>query len=217
MQTEKKTFRTMTVKEKIEHIWEYYKLALFGFFAAIALLIYGISHLLFPDPEILLNVVLVNTGFMDEPEQDAFLRYLTEQGYDPERETISVNTGLYMNLEAADQTSAISYQAIAAMLLTGDLDLLVGNEDVISLLGSGGGLSDLQELLPGEVLAKHQEQLYLMTGEESRESYVGGIWLTEGNPLMQDGYYEVPTLAAIPYSSGKQELAAEVMLYLLGE
>ena len=217
MQTEKKTFRTMTVKEKIEHIWEYYKLALFGFFAAIALLIYGVSRLLFPDPEILLNVVLVNSNFLDVPEQDAFLRYLTKRGYDSESKTINVNTSMYMNSEAADQASAVSYQAIAAMLLVGELDLLVGDEDVISLLGTGDGLSDLQELLPEELLAEHQEQLYFMTDEDGRESYIGGIWLAEGNPLMQDGYYAVPTLAAIPYSSGKRELAAEVLLYLLGE
>lgn len=214
---EKKTFKTMTIGEKIEHIWEYYKLVIIGIVAAVAIIIYAIVKAVTPEPDIVMNAVLVNANSYDVQEEDCFQRYLKENGYDLESETINVNTTMYLDNESGSQANATSYQVLVAMIMVGEIDLLIGNEGTIDMMGSGQGLVEIEDILPAEIFEKYKGRLYTVEDTETGETYVCGIWLPEENSLKQDGYYTGEVLAAIPYTAVNMDTAKDVLLYLLGE
>lgn len=217
METEKQKFKEMTLGGKLEHIWEYYKLALLGITLGIALIVYIIVKIAMPDPVSILNVTLVNAYPQAGMDGNVFERYLTEQGYNPKEETIAVNAGLYLDTEMANPTNASAFQALLAMTLVGEIDLLAGDAGIVDMIGSGNGLLEMDEVLPAELLEKYQDSLYTVVAPESGEEYVCAIRLPAGNPLEQDGYYAADVLAGIPYTAQHQEMAKEMLLYLLGE
>lgn len=217
METRKKTFQSMTIREKAEHIWEYYKPVLLGIVLAAALIIYIIMKIVSPEPESVLNVTLVNAASYNMEEEDVFERYLREQGYDPQKETISVNTGLFLDPDGMSQGSAASYQALVAMTMVGEIDLLGGDQEILELLGANGGLMDMGDILNEEQLERYADRLYTATDAETGTAYVCGIRLPQDNPLTADGYYGENVWAAVPYTAAHQELAKEFLLYLLGE
>lgn len=210
-------FEDLSLKQKVEHIWEYYKPVIFGIVAAIAVIVYIIVKIVTPEPDIIMNAVLINANTMEAPEEDTFVRYLQEYGYDTETETISVNASMYLDRENASQSSAASFQALVAMTMVGEIDLLLGDNTAIDMLGSGSGLMELEDILPPETLEKYKDRLYTVEDAETGALYVCGIQLPEGNPLQQDGYYGDYVLAAIPYTATHPDIAKEVLMYLLGE
>lgn len=217
METEKKTFKTMTVGEKLEHIWEYYKLALLIIALAVGLIIYIIYKLVAPGPDSILNVTMVNSYPLNVEGEDTFDRYLREHGYDPKDETVAVNSTLYLDANNASQSSAVAFQALLAMSMVGEIDLLIGDETVFQLFGSGNGLLEIDTVLPEELLEKYQDDLYTARAQDTGEEFVCGIRLPKGNPLEQDGYYGEGVMAGIPYTAVNQDEAKEMLLYLLGE
>ena len=210
-------FKDLAFGEKIEHIWEYYRWIILGAIVAAALVIYGIVQVVTPDPEILTNVVMINANTFDVAEENTFERYLMEEGYNTEQETITVNASLYLSRAEAGQNGAASYQALVAMTLVGEIDLLVGNEDVFDMLGGGQGLIEMSQILPADLLEKYQDRLYQVTDPETGAIYNCGIWLSEDNLLKQDGYYQGSVLVGIPYTATNYDMAREVLLHLLSE
>ena len=219
MGSERKAFKAMSAGEKLEHIWEYYKLVLFGIIVALILIIYVVSKLLSPDPESILNVTLVNANsMMVEEGEDVFFRYLVEHDYDTRRETIAVNDALHVNRNEVSESSSVGIQALAAMTLVGEIDLLAGDEGVFEILAVGNGMMEMDSILPEELMEKYRGSLYTVKVEETGEEHTCGIRLPAGNPLEQDGYYFGPdTLVGIPYTAVHQDMAKEMLLYLLGE
>lgn len=214
---EKMTFKTMTIGEKIEHIWEYYKLVVIGIVAAVAIIIYAIVKVVTPEPDVVMNAILVNANSFEIQEENTFQRYLKENNYDLENEIIDVNSTMYLDKDGDSQASAISYQALTAWIMVGEIDLLIGDEGVIDMLCAGQGLIEMEEILSEEMFEKYKDRLYTVEDVENGVTYVCGIWLPEENPLKQDGYYTGEVLAAIPYTAEHMDTAKDVLLYLLGE
>ena len=215
MQTEKESFQNMTVGKKLEHIWEYYKLPLLGIALVLFIIIYTIVRLATPEPEVLMRAVLVNASPMLAEEEDTFARYLTEQGYNREEAAISVNASLYFDREHMSESNAVSYQALAAMVMLGEIDLLTGDADTFELLGVENGLMAMEDVLPEELLEKYQDRLYTVTEGETGRQLVCGIWLPDVNGLTRDGYYVTKVLAGIPITAVNTDMAKEVLMYLL--
>lgn len=214
MQSEKEAFRAMTVREKAEHIWEYYKLPLLGIALVVILVAYIVYKALNPDPEAILNVAMVNASTLAVPEKDAFERYLEEQGYDLEEETAIVDASIFMDNSPEDYAIM---ETVMARIMVGDLDILIGDEEVLDGLGAIGAFTDMHELLPEEALERHEDKLIYMEPQEGGDPVAGGIWLPEGNPLEEDGYYYEPVAISLIYNGQNKELARDVLLYLLGE
>lgn len=208
-------FREMTIRQKLEHIWEYYKPAIFGTIGGVAIIVYIIYKAVCPDPDAALNITLVNANGFDVVEEDTFIRYLKEQGYDTSAETAYVNSNLTLDGENGGQASATSMQVLSAMVMVGEIDLLVGDEYTMQVVGAGGGLTPMDEILSPQQMEQYQDRLYTVEDLETGEQHVCGIWLSEDNLLVQDGYYFGQVLVGMPYTAAHEELAADVITYLL--
>ena len=212
-------FEDLTFKQKIEHIWEYYRLLILGIILGVWLIVYIIVKIVTPEPEVLMHVVLVNANSMEVAEEDTFDRYLAEHGYDPKEMTISVNASMYLDFDNNEmmESNVASQQVLAAMMMIGEIDLLVANEDAFLTVGGNEAMMSVEEILPEELLEKYQDRFYIYTNPETGEEAACGIWLDEKNPLIQDYYYFGKALAGIPYTATNVDLAKEMLLILLGE
>lgn len=219
MATRDTSFKELTVKQKVEHIWEYYKPAIFGIVIAVCLIVYVIYKILNPDPDILMTAVLVNASAIDVAEENVFVRYMNENDINQEEETISIRTNLTIDSEnaSAAQMTISSRQVLSAMLSINEIDLLVANEETFDMMGMSGAMMSGEELLPTELVEKYADRFYTVKNEESGDTFVCGIWLGENNPLMEDGYYYESMIAGIPDNAANPELAKEMLLILLGE
>lgn len=214
----KKTFQEMTVREKIEHIWEYYKLAVFGIIAGVALIIYIIMKILNPDPDMILGVTLVNSySRMTGESENIFEQYLLDNGYNPEEETISVNESLYISEGGMGQSDMASLQALMAWTSVGEIDILAGDENVMNMLGNSGGLLEMEEVLTPAQMEQYGDRLYTTKDPETGQEYVCALKLPEGNLLNKAGYYNGDVWVGIPSTSKRQELAIKIFNYILGE
>ncbi len=214
----KKTFQEMTVREKIEHIWEYYKLAVFGIIAGVALIIYIIMKILNPDPDVILGVTLVNSySRMTGESENIFEQYLLDNGYNPEEETISVNESLYISEGGMGQSDMASLQALMAWTSVGEIDILAGDENVMNMLGNSGGLLEMEEVLTPAQMEQYGDRLYTTKDPETGQEYVCALKLPEGNLLNKAGYYSGDVWVGIPSTSKRQELAIKIFNYILGE
>ena len=213
----KKSFQEMTVKEKIEHIWEYYKPAIFGIIAGVALIIYIIMKILYPDPDVILGVTMVNSSPQaSEEDKNIFEQYLSENGYNLEEETISVNESLYLSADGKGQSDYASVQALVAWNAVGEIDILTGDEYVFGLLGVNGGLLEMEDILTPEQMEQYADRLYTIQDSETGQEYVCALKLPEGNLLNKAGYYSGDVWMGIPSTSKRQELAIKIFHYLLG-
>lgn len=211
-------FEDLSTKEKIEHIWTYYKFWIIGAIAVIWLICYLIYKFIHPDPDTIMNAVLVNADYTEAVEENAFMRYLDENGYNREEETIAVNDGLWINLEATMGKREDNYsETLAVLLMGGGIDVLAGPEDIFALVGESGAMEDVRTLLSSELAAKYQDRFFMVVSEDTGEEMPCAIWLEADNPLAQDGYYAGEILVGIPNTTRNKELAIDVLLYLLGE
>lgn len=217
MAERKKAFKDMTIGEKIEQIWEYYKLVLLAIALGLALIIYIIYKILNPDPESILNVAMLNTLPVQTEGEGIFQIYMEENGYDTKTQTISINSNLSISADGAGMTDMASHQALIAMLMVGEIDILAGQEHILGTVANSGGLTRMEEILTPEQLEAYADRLYIAVDEESGEEYACGLKLPEGNLLTEEGYYSEEVWAAIPATSDKKELAKDVFLYLIGE
>ena len=219
MATRDTSFKELTWKQKIEHIWEYYKWIIMGSIFGVCVLGYVFSVIFAPKKDVLMSAALVNVESAEAAEPDTFIRYLEEKGYNTEEETINVNTGFIIDLEYLDEATVTTYQKMTALMMVGDLDLMVGDEAMFAHLAKNGCMKDLKEVLPEETIAKYEEQGRLCWIEEPDLGYeiLCGIWTEEENLLKKDGYYSGKVLVGIPYTATHVEMAKDLLLILLGE
>lgn len=218
-----KEFKDMTFGEKIEQIWAYYKPVLLAIVLGVSLIIYIIYKIINPDPDIILNVALVNSiaAYQEQTEEDdLFTRYLKENGYNPEEETISVSTNLYLTEDGSGgQMDMATSQSLMARVAASDIDILAGDKFILDMFGADGGLMDMQTILTEEQMEKYADNFYTAVDEETGEEYVCGLKLPEGNLLTAEGYYGTEVWMAIPVTVNEEhvQLAKEVFVYLIGE
>ncbi len=218
-----KAFKDMTFGEKIEQIWAYYKPVLLAIVLGVSLIIYIIYKIINPDPDIILNVALVNSvaAYQEQTEEDdLFTRYLKENGYNPEEETISVSANLYLTEDGSGgEMDMATSQSLMARIAASDIDILAGDKFILDMFGADGGFLEIREIFTEEQMEKYADNLYTAVDEETGEEYVCGLKLPESNLLTAEGYYGTEVWMAIPVTANEEhiQLAKEVFIYLLGE
>ncbi len=207
-------FSELTGKEKVEHVWEYYKIHIAVALIVLLTICYIIYRIVNPSPDTILGVGLVNS-YTSEVEENVFDRYLIDTGHDPAEEVASVRTGLTFGTETSVQITGS--QTLTLLVTVGDIDLFISDEEVFEPFASNGCFTLMENILTEEQMEKYADRLYTATIEEDGAQVIVGIWLEEDNPLVEDGYYDGAVLVGIPHKAEHKELAIEVLLYLLGE
>jgi hypothetical protein len=145
----RQAFRAMSLPQKLEYIFAYYKLPLvLVFIAAVALgsvLNYQLTH-----KEPVLYVAYCNVGLPDEQDQELFDGFLASMGANPKTQ----ESYRYYNLYLSEAEESVDHQySYASRLKTlaavdaEELDVVFMNQGAYDLLSASGYLMDLSSTL----------------------------------------------------------------------
>lgn len=209
LRSEGEKLRALNRRQRLQYLWDYYKLPIGAVLLAAAMLIYTLCYNAGPG-KIDLNAVLVNAGAGDD---GVFSRALQAEGIKAPQ--VSVDTSLtYTNTEEMAQEDVATIQVLFAQFTMGDMDLFAANPEVFQRYTDQDGFENIGLLLPQQLQQAHPERLIRYTTEDGQEK-IGGILLESGSPLHTGGYYTGPVAVGIVSRCAHLDEALAVIEYLL--
>ena len=148
---EKEKLKGKPFKDKLEYFIDYYKWHVIVLVALIAL-IGGTIYQKATTPEVKLTGVLFNASDLLAAEelQQIIDGFSAEQGWDPQKETIRLHTNLtYYEEEDLAANNYESMEVLAALVLTGEVDFIIGDVSLMTQLAEGGYIQELPAGIEG--------------------------------------------------------------------
>ena len=210
----KPNFKEMSLKKKIGYVWDYYRLHI-GIVLVLAIIIISLIHHYATLKESVLDLLFLNaTNTYENPA--GFDEFLTEQGFDMDKQTITLTTSLSFPLEEGSfQSDYYSTQALAAMFAAGDLDVFAAPKQIYNDFASAGYVADLRFLFTEEELAPYQDILIYTTDAETGEPFPSAFDLTGNRWLSKYAYYSDGYYLAVTANTDTPELTKEFFFYVL--
>jgi len=143
--------REMSFKNKLDHIWEYYKFHIVAFFVILFVLLSLLNIWVFnKKPETVLFVSW-NAGFATDEQEDSLREFLAEQLIDEgAHEEVIVSQFFFGNDDPT--VDMAGFQRTAAMIAAGMIDFFVVNTELLEMYTEAGFLQPLDEFL-NEIMA----------------------------------------------------------------
>lgn len=190
------------MKERIEHIWEYYRFQIL-LSILFVVLVATVVPPLFDRPISSWRAFYINSEISSEEAQELADDFkLNVLGIETDEHEIDIDTS--MRFTTTDATSiAISQMARFTAFIAGkEVDLVVSDEGIIEHYGKLGGFVHLDDLLTEEQLSEWKDRIYYVTEDEGEEEPVA-IEVSEG------------IYAAVPLNSEKTRVSAQFIDYLI--
>jgi len=219
---ERDKLREMNFKEKLDHIWEYYKFFIIGFVIAATVILSVIySLVLNPNPEPVLFISW-NAGFATDEQIDDLKEYLEYHLVD-EEENEEVVISMFFFDENNPETIMVGHQRTAAMIAAGVIDLFVLDEELLEAYSQIGFLLPLESIM-AEIYRRDSEiynriteyTIYALCGVEDDvfEERVAAITIGR-NPLFSGlGFFEQEMYLGVSVTSGNlNNVIKAIMLF----
>ena len=139
----------MTLPQRLDHIFEYYKFPLVLILIAVvalgSMLYYRITG-----KETLLYVAYANIAVGDTLDSALGEGFTRSVGADPGKNEVKAYRNLYLSRDASVQNHQYSYASrmkIMAAMTSGQLDVMLMNREAYDIMSSGGYLLPLEELI----------------------------------------------------------------------
>lgn len=180
-----------SLKDRISYMWEYDKVyLLFGLVVIIIALMLWQDFGADSKEEALYGVIIGNPLGMEREEalQEEIGAYLD---IDTEKETVLLDSTLTLALdenEVADETAQMNLAKLTAYISGGELDFIIGTEEVIRHYAGLSALKELDTYLPEEILADCGELLYMASDKEGR-NICCAIRLERGSFVAEEPMY----------------------------
>ena len=186
-----------------------------GIVLVLAIIIISLIHHYATLKESVLDLLFLNaTNTYENPA--GFDEFLTEQGFDMDKQTITLTTSLSFPLEEGSfQSDYYSTQALAAMFAAGDLDVFAAPKQIYNDFASAGYVADLRFLFTEEELAPYQDILIYTTDAETGETFPSAFDLTGNRWLSKYAYYSDGYYLAVTANTDTPELTKEFFFYVL--
>lgn len=206
MELEKKKLKSMTGKEKLAYIWEYYKLAIFGVIGFFVVIGIGLDLYENSKYETIVRMGVANSSFSENLEQ-AQQEILDLVGTGDKYEEVYIDTSFLLGEDFihGDPQSVMRFQTISG---TGDLDIFLCNEQTWKDLQKQETFADLSELIPKE----EWEQYGISKGDTKMALPNNSAFLKKYKLVLYENCY-----GAIIINSKHKEEAVKTLKYLREE
>jgi len=212
--------REMTFKNKMEHIWEYYKFHIICFLTILFVVIGLLNVWVFnPKPDAALFISW-NSGFATDEQVDRLAEVLGERLVeDGAREVVEVAQFYFSNNDPS--VSMASAQRLVAMLSTGMIDLFILDHDLLENYSTSGFLMPLDTVLAEiktrnpEVHSRIEENVVSMMCEvdvDVVERRMVGIKIGNSPLFTELGMFSQGLFLSVSATSGKFENVVEAMI-----
>lgn len=213
-------FRELSFKQKLEHIWIYYKWKiLIPVLSVIAII--SISMSLYENfKDSALYAVFLNSEFDDETNQafvDDFIDY-AQLDMKGKKVTLDSSMYIYRKNGTSDTTSLSSNQKLLAMYTSIEMDVIISDQANFDYYAAQGSFSALKEVLPEEFLENHADRLITAKDSEGNDICFG-IDISDSQKLKDSNAYKdvSPIILAIPVTHMEDENLLKFIEFLLGE
>jgi hypothetical protein len=178
---EKSKMSTMTGKEKVSYIWEYYKLFIIIFVCACAFLVYMIKLTSRERIDYRLYVTMVATTAdvgNDSDFQDGFLDYI---GFDKKDYPVYFDNECYFDYSKNSAVGNSYYESLVTYIEAGIDDAVIMDRDNLTSFGESGRLLDLESESCESIREKYGE--YFIYCDPYDEEYSDGKQVAVGIDL----------------------------------
>lgn len=168
-QKERAKLKTMTPKDKVWYIWEYYKIHIFALIG-MCFVIYLIGDILYHKTfTSQLSYVIINNFSQDYTLEEFNEAFKTYMGYG-KKDLIEADGSLMIRY--GDRISEIEYgnmAKVSALVASQDLDIIIGDQLNIDHYTQLDGFLNLEEVLPKDLWQKVQPLIYYGKNEAGEE------------------------------------------------
>jgi hypothetical protein len=186
------TFRRLDKKKRGLFVWDYYKIPILSAAVILAVLITVLVGIRRADT--VLYVVMVNAN--NEADSSIIPNLLEDNGVDLANRKIDVETNYTLHYDTFADTDAETLQVLAVRFGISDMDVFAADKAVFEKYAAKDAFVDLSLFIPKELLNSHEADLYRYTNSDGHE-ITGGVWLREGSPLHEAGYYQGDVLIGV--------------------
>ncbi len=186
------TFQRLDSKDRWLFIWDYYRVPIITVLvvlAVISLVLIGLGR-----NDTVLYVVMVNAD--DETEKTVVMDLLQDGGVDLDGRNVDVDTSYTLDYDDVTETDVQTVEVLAVRFGIGDLDVFAADEAVFESYAVKDAFIDLSLFIPAEVLEANEADLYRYKNSDGYE-IVGGLWIREGSPLHEAGFYSEDALIGV--------------------
>lgn len=216
-------FKDLTLKKKIEHIWEYYKLHIIGTIFITACIAMFINHTFInPDPELYCGIAIYGPHLSTEEIQKTD-SYLTEKNVPPEVNE-AVTTLNFFFTDGTEGEDVIQDEEMLNKFYTYlyalEIDLFIGNKEDFESCVKADFIDPLTDYLPENTVRTFEEKglVYYSKAPEDKKENAYGIEIKNSalfksiGILQDDTYY----LGFVPLE-GREEKSSKTALEILKE
>ena len=141
----KKITEGMPLRNKLEYIFTYYGLWILGIVCAVSITGYMVYHAFFSVKDYWFYGMYANTMENGGNGSPLWHDFVTYAGYDTSRKKVEMNASSWFDPSVSGGTNNSYFQAFAALVESGDLDLVVVGKEGLQAIGSSGRLLDLND------------------------------------------------------------------------
>jgi hypothetical protein len=207
-----KPLREMKPKERIQYIWDYYKVTILVTIVTV-LVVGGVlyHYITYRDPA--LELLMVNVRQSDDTvPADTFSDFLDANGFDSAKDLVEINSALSLDVTSDDYEDKITFQAwMSGRTYSG----FFSDESVFSFYAPAGYFRDLSALLSSEELAVLSDRLIYADLGDGTTPYPCAIRLDSDNCpwLARYGYNDC--YFGILYGDTSDALASALVRYIV--
>ena len=167
----KNDMKDMTFKEKLAHLWEYYKWFAIVTVVLIVAAVSVVCSVVENSKDLAFGGAVVNLTVSEEGS--AYLKegWFEEMGCDPQKQKIELDSLFVPNLDmpGTDTQYALSnVTKLTTMIAGGHIDYVMADAYSIHYLCSSGAFSPLTQVIPAELLGKFEGKLVELEDGEGK-------------------------------------------------
>ncbi len=156
---ERQTLKTLTFRQKIRYIRDYYKGRFFILFCLCLIGFYGADMWMTMQRETVLEGFFTNDGQDLFPAKEIEKEFSRRLGLSSKQQVI-FDDSLFVQIGSGIEYHTSSQSKIVAYISARELDFLVTTEELTRYYTPNFPIYDLEELLPEELLTRLKDQLY---------------------------------------------------------
>lgn len=212
----KETLAKMTWKQRIEHIWSYYKWGILIAAMIIFVLVGVVSSMLAGQVETLFSGYLVNMYPTEDGQQYLTVQYRDSLGGAAGEQTVLLTaaTGISMEEMAASTVGVDTGVQVSAMMGAGSLDYIIMDQEGLDYFIGQNAFLPVTEVLTHDQLEDRQSAL-VYHENESGKSLPLALEITDLPFAINALQHEGPIYIAFPASSARTSTASGFFDYLL--
>ena len=150
--------RRMPFGEAVDYFWTYYKIHVLFLAVCVFFLVLIFQAFSGAGQETALSAMLVNTGIPQSAADEAGRAYFAYAGLDAEKQRVSLDAGVN-GAGGTSREDVAGLQKLLVSIAAGEVDVILSPPETADYLLKGGAISDLQAVLPEDVLALYRDQL----------------------------------------------------------